>query len=899
MNVQDPNIPSAGKPFETVVALQQANLACLESWSKERTLKREDRNLAAIHEFLARAQQTGTVLDREADRRSAQAALDYWMTELALTGDENAQDEGLRPLASFDPATFPDLHDLPSPFKGLAAFAESDAAHFFGRQRAATELATKVGSRPFVVISGPSGSGKSSLIQAGLVPRLRRTIAAPDGQYELLNIATPGSRPLLALLKAVVPQGMGPDSIASLRGELTASPNMLADVVKRYHAKPVVLIFDQFEEIFSLQQGHRPGELQVFVEALATLGDQHHVVISIRDDYVAQLQRLQPLGARATEPSNQYAPPPLSPRQLKSAIERPAEAVGLRFEDGLVDELVKDVAGEPASLPLLQFTLTRLWEKKQRNRVTREIYREVGRPREALKKAADGVLEDLKLLENEEIVRRLFLRLVTPATETEFVRNPCTRATLWAGENHPPAVDRVLERFVEAGLLRKQAAPGDEREDDRFDVAHEALIRNWPWLVGVLQREWRDHEKLWRLHSTAKLWIESGGSPGYLLSGKALEDASQFRERSRDVDALLDASKSAEDKRRSEAEAERSAAQLKEMAAAKSLLLKRVILCVCLVSGLIAYLVVWRENNINRANLEEKTALLQQIRDSGSVNEANRLYARKLGDLTARIEGIAESVNHADLSDLKTFLREFGVPLPIVDRLALAPGAGSAPPGIGSTAQIRREDFSEIVPGFREVAPTTGGLTCSGVLWLGNADNSKVASFPSTLTGLKNSKLKVTANIRLRKDFPSADTYSMSDSLGIIPAGTEVVAQGDPKAFARPSGPQYWISVNAPAEVCSKVFIQYVGDDSRSTQISNALTKLGYQVQEAEMVATAKGKAEVRYFWDSDKAVAAKLAAQLSTAMPGTTVNPVSLVNWPYTKPPAGTLEAWLDLSGQ
>ncbi|SEB76228.1 hypothetical protein SAMN05519104_0062 [Rhizobiales bacterium GAS188] len=892
MNVLDPNMPGAGKAFESVVALQQANLECLESWSKVRALKRSDRNLAAIHEFLTRAQQTGTVLDREADRRSAQAALDYWMTELVLAGDEKAQDEGLRPLAPFDPATFPDLGGRPSPFRGLAAFAESDAAQFFGRDRAANALAAKVGSQPFVTISGPSGSGKSSLIQAGLVPRLRRTIAAPDRTHDLLDVATPGSRPLLALLKTVVPPDTNLDRIESLRTELTASPSKLADIVKRYHAKPVVLIFDQFEEIFTLQQGHRPGELQVFAEALATLGDQHQVVISIRDDYLAQLQRLQSLGARATEPSNHYSPPPLSPRQLKNAIERPAEAVGLRFEDGLVDELVKDVAGEPASLPLLQFTLTRLWEKKQRNRVTREIYREVGRPREALKKAADGVLEDLKLPQNQEIARRLFLRLVTPATETEFVRNPCTRATLWAGENDPHAVDRILERFVEAGLLRQQTAHGDEREDDRFDVAHEALIRNWPWLVGVLQREWRDHEKLWRLHSTAKLWIESGGSAGYLLSGKALEDASRFRERSRDVDALLDASKSAEDARR--AEAERLAAQLK----AKSLLLKRVFLCVGLLSGLMAYLIVWRENNINSANLDEKTALLQQIRNSGSFNEANRLYAKKLGDLTARIDGIAESVNHADLSDLKTFLREFGVSPPIVDRLALVPGAGSAPPGIGSTPQIRREDFSEIVPGFREAAPTSGGLTCSGVLWLGNADNSKVASFPSRLIGLKNSKLKVTANIRLRKDFPSADTYSMSDALGVIPAGTEVVAQGDPKAFARPSGLQYWISVYAPAEVCSKVVIQYVGDDSRSTQISNALTGLGYQVQEAEMVATAKGKAEVRYFWDSDKAVAAKLAAQLSTVMPGTTVNPVSLVNWPYTKPPAGTLEAWLDLSG-
>ncbi len=902
MNVQDETQPVSEQRFDNIVVLQRAHLARLGAWSQARESKPSPDDQRSVHELMAQVQRTGEVLDREADRRAAQAVLDYWATELVLAGDETAAQLGLKKLAPFNTAAFPSLEGKPSPFMGLAAFGEHEAAFFFGRENAKLELAAKVESEPLVIVYGPSGSGKSSLIAAGLIPRLRETIASPNGKYELLDIVTPGSRPLAALVKSVVASAA---DLAAVRMRIAEKPADITAVVAEHHAKPVILIVDQFEEIFTLQLSDRRNETLAMSQALAGLAaKQHRVVISIREDHLEQLRQLAPLSDWTATGRVYYAPPPLGPRDIKNAIERPAEAVGLRFEDGVVEELVRDVAGEPAALPLLQFTLTQLWAKKERNRVTREVYRDVGRPREALKRAADKVLEGLKLLQNEEIARRLFLKLVTPAAENEFLRQPRAREVLWTGESDTAAVDRVLERFVDAGLLRKQPS-GDDDKDDRFDVAHEALIRNWPWLVELLRKEWRDNEKFWRLQSRAKLWSDAGHRPDDLLSGPALDEARLFLKRSAELDALIRASEQAEEKREEDD-------RLRELADMKRKWISRVVAAgaVLLIGTVVTV------NFIQRSHLTEKDALLREkdgllkekdalTAELSSVALINQTLEVQIKDASDRLDksnseksGIATSVSSLDLRQLREFLVNIGVPAQTVGRLTLSEKTVVASDNTLITRDEERQKLSETVFEPGRSAPQASGLTCPpGYIWIGGKDSRVIDDLPRNTNELKGRTFAVNYDIRLRKEPPSA-AYVMAELIGVVPIGTRLVAEEYPVGYPRPSGVQFWVEVKAPIEVCTRIFIQYVGEAARARRLADALKGLGYQVQPTQEIVTAKGKAEIRYFHKEDEPVASKLASQVSDQLRGTAVKPVSLIDWQFTKPPPGTVEVWLDFSG-
>ena len=889
MSVEE-SVETRVAPFDGIVPLQRAHLELLRTWGKEGRGKSPVSVRKKVHDFMAAVQITGKALDRPADRDAAQAVLDYWAIELIPTGDETAAGDETTILEPFDESAAPDLSDKSSPFKGLAAFAEQDAALFFGREQAKNELAERVRKTPFVVVSGPSGSGKSSLIQAGLIPRLRQTMARADGQYDLPAVVTPGSRPIAALLKSLAPS-LPPDELAELRTQLFKTPEQIIEIVAQHHQKPVILIVDQFEEIFTLQED-RQEEAHGFVRALGKLAQEsgertHRVVIGIRDDYLRQLASLEPLSALMADAASQFAPRPLEPRQIKVAIERPAEAVGLRFDPGLVEELVRDVAGEAAALPLLQFTLNQLWEKKRRNRVTAEVAAEVGSPREALKRAADKVIASLQLLQNEEIARRLFLKLVTPKTENEFLRHPRTREFLWSNESDSAAVDRVLERFVDAGLLRKQQATDDEK-DDRFDVAHEALIRNWPWLTRLLQSEWREHEKLWRLQSQAKLWSDSGFHVDYLLSGTALGDARAFPQRSAELDELIRKSEQAEEEKE-------ELARLGELRRVKTKWIG--ILAGSIASMLVIAFGIWTV--IQQDHLKEienqrdrQDSLLTVISE---LKESLKLAEDQVEVSNADKNKIASQLNSRDLTALRQFLRDIGVPAPTAEALVLGPDVAVTL----TPEQIKRDEAaersSETVQQSGRAVVASGGPTCSGFIWIGRPEGSVISSFPSNPSDLKGRSFNINYDIRLRKTLPSS-AYVMGEPMGIVPTGTKLVADGVPVAYSRSSGEQYWVGVAAPVEVCTKVFIQFAGDPSRAKKLGDDIKKLGYQVPPAQLIATAKDKAEVRYFYDSDKEIAEKLAKQLTSQLPKTTIKPESLVNFKFTKPPQGTLEAWIDL---
>ncbi len=491
----------------------------------------------AVRRFIARVRATGAGLAARAERVEAQTVINYWANTLVALPVSEARklSAAETTLDRFDAAAAPDLSDKECPFKGLAAFAESDAGRFFGRDEAIAELVERVAQFPLVLVTGPSGAGKSSLVLAGVLPALAER--AVDPKPLVLPVVVPGADPLGALAGAVrsQPRPPGAGALDSSRLAWSAADFRTA-LAARAGTRPVVLVLDQFEEVFTLCESREArGAFAAAVAAVAG-APGNRVIVIVREDYLGQALQLDALKPLTADPGARFAPPPMSSRELRRAVERPAELVGLKFDDGIVDELVKEVVGEATALPLLQFALAKVWENKNRNRITWDVYRAVGSPREALKRTADAVYAQLPQDIDRDVTRLVFLDLVRPTAGVEVVRRRVRREVL---RRHAAAntVDGVLRRWEAAGLLRE--TKGTEPADDRFEVAHEALTRNWPLLAGWLEEKRRTAERELQLASAAKLWADSGRKDGFLLQGAALEEAAAFATAAPEVAELV------------------------------------------------------------------------------------------------------------------------------------------------------------------------------------------------------------------------------------------------------------------------------------------------------------------------------------------------------------------------
>jgi hypothetical protein len=255
---------------------------------------------------------------------------------------------------------------------------------------------------------------------------------------------------------------------------------------------------------------------------------------------------------------------PLNPAELREAIERPAEAVGLKFEEGVVEALLQDILGEPAALPLLQFTLLKLWEHRDRNRITWDAYGRLGGGRLALARSADELYESL-IPEEQITARRILMRLVRPGEGLEVTSSRIRRADLYLAGEARDRVDRVLQKLIDARLLR--LTEGDTAADRQVEVAHEALVRNWPRLVEWLDEERERIRERVRLTEAAEQWEQIGRDPSALLRGALLDAARRYTDLNQTEAAFVQASEAA---RRAEEEA-REAARRRELDQARAL----------------------------------------------------------------------------------------------------------------------------------------------------------------------------------------------------------------------------------------------------------------------------------------------------------------------------------------
>ena len=493
--------PVNADPFASLTALRAAHTELLRH---HRAVGETPEFVADVERFLVGSWVTGAILAEEDDRSTAQSLIDYWNTTLYRAGTATRS----LTLAEFDPLLSPELPESACPYLGLDAFSEASTSLFFGRRRIVTELVERLATQRLVAVVGPSGSGKSSIVRAGLLPVLRRDAIPGSSGWRVLGPIVPGSDPLAALIGVA---GWGAALEAASGQPLIPRPQSL-------------LIIDQFEETFTLCSDEaKRREFIARVVAWASDESNGRVVLTMRSDFepfLARAEALQPL----YETGN-LTLPPLTASELREAIERPAEQVGLNFEAGLVDALLGDLLGEPAALPLLQYSLLRLWEERERNRVTLAAYKRVGGGRLALARGADAVYESM-IPEEQVTAKRILLRLVRPGEGLEVTSNRVRRAELDRGGEDPGRVERVLKKLVQARLLRLTA--GERPADHQVEVAHEALVRNWPTLI-----EWLDDERValrqrQRMSAAAEQWQRLGRDPGALLAGRLLEEARAY-----------------------------------------------------------------------------------------------------------------------------------------------------------------------------------------------------------------------------------------------------------------------------------------------------------------------------------------------------------------------------------
>jgi tetratricopeptide (TPR) repeat protein/energy-coupling factor transporter ATP-binding protein EcfA2 len=589
--------------------------------------------LDEIETFVRQGSATGALLDAYDDRCIAQSLLDYWVTVL-YRAKRTPPDPT---LAEFDPSLAPKLDDALCPYMGLGAFTGKDRNVFFGRQRLIEDMLGQLRHNRLLAVVGPSGSGKSSLVMAGVLPMLENGVLTGSEDWQYFPPMVPGSDPLRSLALATKPDNE--NTVAwiadQVEGFRTTQDHLLEVVVRSKNAR-AVLVIDQFEELFTLCTDD--SVQQAFVSNLVSLVRAGHtVILTLRADFETKIALFPSL--QGLYEQGQVRVTPMSAAELRDAIEEPANSIGLKFEHGIVESLVKDILGEPAGLPLLQFTLLRLWRNRQANRITWEAYKRLGDARQALALTADELYRSL-IPEDQVTARRILLRLARTTERLEVLSNRVRREILYRAGEAEDRVDRVLERLVAAGLIRLTA--GDTKVNDQVEVAHEALVRNWPTLAGWLDEKRTALRQRLRLTSAAEQWASHSKDPGGLLGGSLLQEARSYGDLNELETEFVQASENAVRK----AEQEKEQAHRRELEAARrsAKRFSRLAAALAMVFLVAAGFAGFASIEFRRADRskEEAQRSAEEAREQAEIADQQKGFAeqkrREAEDATARAE---------------------------------------------------------------------------------------------------------------------------------------------------------------------------------------------------------------------------------------------------------------------
>lgn len=531
-----------------------------------------------------------------------------------------------------------------NPYKGLCAFQERDAPDFFGRELLTARLLSRIFSREnptrFLAVVGPSGSGKSSVVRAGLVPALRQR-KLPGGLTPVVVNLVPGAHPLEELEAAFLRVAVNPPS--SLMEQITSGDRGLSRAIKRVlpsdERTEMLLIIDQFEELFTLTKSHEERQILLsgLHEAVTDLFSRVWVVVTLRADFYDHPLMYIPsseLVGRRTEVVG-----PLTQAEMHQAIVGPAERVGLSLETDLVETIIEDVGDQPGTLPLLEYSLTELYERREGRLLTLRAYRESGGVLGSLAHRAESLFAQLSAAEQEE-ARQLFLRLVTLGEGIEDTRRRARMVEVTAAARNEVALGQVLDLYGRFRMLTFDRDP--ITGGPTVEVAHEALLRTWPRL-----REWletgRDTLRVQRrLMLTASEWESSGRDASFLARGARL---AQFEALASGGDLALTpeeqeyiACSVAKQEKETAVERERQGRELSLQKRAASRLRY-------LVAALVIFLVIASALSLwalNRSQVAEENSVLAEV----NANEAQKSAATAQANFAlSEDQGLAAEAN--------------------------------------------------------------------------------------------------------------------------------------------------------------------------------------------------------------------------------------------------------------
>ncbi len=439
----------------------------------------------------------------------------------------------------------PEPRTVLCPYRGLLAFREEDAEFFFGRQKYTDDLFELVRKNSIVAVTGASGSGKSSVVRAGLVPRLRRRDA--DGVWDIVTMF-PHENPLHsladALLPLVEPELAGLDLIKkrkSLADDLEHSRvplwDLVAESLRRQHGTDrLLLVVDQWEELYTTCTSgtQRDRFIQELLDATSRTSSPLSVVFTVRWDFYGEILKNRPLLDRLQHSRLDLGP--MNRAELRSVIEEPGKKVGLSFQDGLVERILDDAGEEPGKLPLLEFVLEELWKYRTGDgQLTHAAYDKLGRLTGAIATRADAVFRELTA-EEQSAAGFLFRRLVKAGAKTE--EDTRRRADLSALD---PTTQRVAKKLADERLLvttrvelaadptssaTASATETMQPTNLTVEVAHEELLRSWDRL-----KKWVDADRQflqWRSRLIPLLGEFDRDPKSALLKGLALRESRKF-----------------------------------------------------------------------------------------------------------------------------------------------------------------------------------------------------------------------------------------------------------------------------------------------------------------------------------------------------------------------------------
>jgi tetratricopeptide (TPR) repeat protein/energy-coupling factor transporter ATP-binding protein EcfA2 len=421
-----------------------------------------------------------------------------------------------------------------NPYKGLRAFTSNDFHDFFGRDTLVNELVTTLKERltgekeRLLAVVGPSGSGKSSVVMAGLLPRLQAGVLPRSDQWIYLEPMVPGKHALEALGVTLAERFPEKSLIAiqkDLEDESAQGLHLLATALTKGSGAKVVLFVDQFEELFT--QTASEDERRHFIDLLVTAILEPHgpavVILTLRADFYDRPMLYPVLGRILRQTHSVILPMDL--KDLRAVIERPAVLpdVQVVFEDDLVSDLLFEIQGQAGALPLLQFTLDQLFQRRSGRQLTLQAYREIGGVKGALAKHAEDTYISLPSDEHRKLARALFLRLIDPGiTEQETTRR---RAALTELSLPDSARSYILQQVSDAFITARLLVINEIEGITTIEVSHEALIREWTRLMVWLREAREDIPIQQAVSKDVAEWEMRGKPKDRLYRGTQLKEA--------------------------------------------------------------------------------------------------------------------------------------------------------------------------------------------------------------------------------------------------------------------------------------------------------------------------------------------------------------------------------------